>query len=77
MRFQFSDDTTAWTYAPINAERVGIRLLKTPAAGASSEIQIVAVCKGFDSDVAKWVVTCSKRLEGIYDGFRPYIEAKL
>ena len=77
MRFQFSDDTTATTYAPFDYERVGIRLAKTPDAGTSSRIEIVAQCKGADTNVPKWVIECSRRLTAIYGGFRPFIESKL
>lgn len=74
MKLQFSDDTTVSTYNSIDYGYVALRATKTPEAGDSSSIRLVATCKGMDG---LFFSDCAQRIVSIYDGFKPYIESRI
>ena len=46
MKVQFSDDTTVSTYNPLDYGYEALQATKTPQAGESASIKLVASCKG-------------------------------
>jgi hypothetical protein len=76
MKLQFSDDTTVSTYNSIDYGYVALRATRTPEAGDSSSIRLVASCEGMD-DEGYFFSKCAKRIVPIYEGFKPYIESRI
>lgn len=76
MKLQFSDDTSVSTYNPIDYAYVALGATKTPEAGDSSSIRLVASCKGMD-DGGYFFSLCANRIVPIYNGFKPYIESRI
>ncbi|RFC36598.1 MAG: hypothetical protein DID92_2727743532 [Candidatus Nitrotoga sp. SPKER] len=75
MRMQFSDSTTVSPF-PINTATnnqygyISMSAIKTPDAGETVKIKLVATCQ-------KMNIECDKKLASIYDSFKPFVESKL
>ena len=77
MKVQFSDDTTISTYNPLDYGYVALQATKTPQAGDSASIKLVASCKGMYSGSDLFFNMCASKIAPAYEGFRSYIESRM
>jgi len=77
MKVQFSDDTTISTYNPLDYGYVALQATKTPQAGESASIKLVASCKGMNSGSDLFFNMCASKIAPAYEGFRTYIESRM
>ena len=71
MKIQLATDTIVETYNPTEDHKIGLRIIKLPLSGSSSEISIETICKlcnlldaGLDNPVAQKAISIKTEFSG-------------
>lgn len=72
-KIQVATDTIIETYNPTERGRIGIKIIKMPRHGTAEIVSITVTCNEDEFNA----VNCSSKRTQIYQGFRPYVEARL